>query len=202
MSWIEAKRLFLERMRYQGRGKEFDARCNEEFESVRSSGESYSSVVRRMMAEYGFESLEREQELRNERTQKKQQDRGVIEKPIEDFGAAVAQLPAATPRGVSVYDWIAGHPAFSRETPGEDANLTAADVLYSDVGPAPSRAAVAALAQACYAPSLFWKEYWKVQSDVEKKIAAGRKVDDEEEQDEGIVDVERMLKEIKSRAKK
>lgn len=116
---------------------------------------------------------------------------------------AVADLPTATPKGVSTFAWIASHPkmpAAHEKVGNRVVIINGDDILKTPCGPAPSKEAAAALRQYVNAPDLFWKAWVATQSKVEMKIVADP-ADPEYAEDEGLVDVEKMLSEIKSRRK-
>lgn len=185
----EARRMFLTRMDNEGRRKEYEKRLAE---YMSETGKRWSDASWAVMREFGYGGLAREKFLLE------QSSKGGLDP--RDFGTVVASLPVQTPKGVSAFDWIAAHPAMKRlDETKRRVELTVEDVLDSPSGPAPSQAAVSALSQYANAPDLFWKKWIEVQATLEKKVVADSA---QEAEDEGVVDVERMLNEVKSRVKK
>lgn len=119
---------------------------------------------------------------------------------ITELSIALSRLPKQTPVGVSIFGWIAAHPALKRFDPAtaQRVEITAEDVLYAPHGRAPSLEAVAALERFANAPADFWKKWLEVQAKNESKSAG----ESQEGDDAGVVDVEKMLKEVRSRRKK
>lgn len=121
---------------------------------------------------------------------------------VMSYEDAVADLPTATPKGVSTFAWIASHPkmpAAHEKVGNRVVIINGDDILKTPCGPAPSKEAAAALRQYVNAPDLFWKAWVANQSKLEGKIVTDAFA--EVEEDEGLIDAEKMLLEIKSRRK-
>jgi len=195
---LESRKLFLERMDREGKRAEVEARVK----LLMNCGAKHSRAIRTAMKEFGFESLAMEKALLVAHLDRVQGVRGSLDPRVVDMEEALAGLPTKAADAVSVLAWIAAHPAMKRQSKGEGAGrveITAEDVLYASHGPAPSREAVGALEHYANAPAMFWKEWIKVRLDVEKKAA---QPENEDEPDDGLVDVEKMLNQVQSRAKK
>jgi len=191
------RKLFVERMRREGRGEEWTATLKQ---VMNETGKKYGQTVGEAMRRMGYEGPERERQLHREflengeKTklqrqidQERQQIRG--ERQAEDFEEAVRLLPVTASDSAEL-DWIRAHPAMLRLAWQSDKTkpiiLTAEDILR-----APSQAAVRELAHWANHPDKFFEML--LSEDSQAADVAQRTTTDK---DMGLDEVCRLLEQV------
>jgi hypothetical protein len=207
------RRIFLERMKAEGRYKEYIAKVKAR---KAETGQGWSVCTWPVMREMGYLGPQGERNAEVERLQKQvevqaetiQAVRGekvaasLEEKKLtirqealrRNFEEAVASLPPKAPYQEEI-DWIRAHPAMMRQArshskKGTPVNICADDVLCAPHGKAPSHSAVYMLAHWSNNPAKFFEKIL----DEHKKLrdAAGGKVKGATV-DHGISEIETLL---------
>jgi len=161
------RQLFVERMKREGRGKEWFRLLKEE---MAATGKQHGAIVTVVMRKMGYVSAddEREREARYldglKTSAVLDEVKGLIgamkEDVVLEFEAAVATLPDTATAQAEI-DWIRAHPAMARMNRTQDrisnVLITAEDILSPPHGPAPSKGAVYALQHWANHPTEFFK---------------------------------------------
>lgn len=115
------------------------------------------------------------------------------------FSQAVQSLPNRAAKAVEM-DWVAAHPAMSRLARAvdktRDVRLTADDILNAPHGPAPSKWAANALQNWVNKPGKFFEVMLSEDKKLKEEQGKGRM-----RKDVGIAEVERILAQIRQKAK-
>lgn len=211
VGYNQGRRLFMERIKREGREKDFYARMKRVREERIAEGlpvdKMWGTMASKVMREMGFttcreelarkEQYEHQAQLSRMQSQIKAEREAIREeRKIENFEEAVRSLPVDAPDAAEIA-WIRSHPAMSRKARAksnvEPVEITAEDVLTAPHGPAPSQAAVYALQHWANHPLEFYKQLLGEQK---KRAEAGER--DGEVADEGLDEVERLLREVPS----
>ena len=194
------RKLFVERMRRQGRGKEWDMSIKQ---VMAEESLSYNQAAPIVMKAMGYEGPSSERAIHAEyeanihktameRERDTIQAEIKLEKRITNFEESLRDLPPNAPPVVEM-NWVAAHPAMMRATKsGKKVELNAEDVLYPPHGKAPSVAAVSML------------QYWanNVAKFHEQRLSEQKKKVDEgagsgaATEDAKLAEVELILKEF------
>jgi len=163
------KRMFVERMRREGREPEWFARGKA---AVEETGKHFSHIIFTVMRDMGYESVQKERELlaahenslhltSSEKSRKKVQDEIREERKVKNFDEALRMLPNKASVSEEI-DWIRAHPAMSKKNRQKDqinaVLVTAEDILQAPHGKAPSQAAVHQLQHWMNHPGEFFKQ--------------------------------------------
>lgn len=191
----ETRRLFLDRLRSEGRIAEWNTEVMAlEKENPKFPRSTVALMVQKKLGCLGYVEEKRLAQLAKEKAAEAAKVR-----IMDDFEKAVAGLPDRAPQAVNL-DWISAHPAMarkSRQSSRDNMNeilLTADDVLRAPHGPAPSKAAVYALQHWANHPADFFKA---VLSEQKKKTKEGGSSEGVVEEDVGLDEIERMLEEMR-----
>lgn len=193
--------MFVERMKREGRLKEFTARVRKH---QAETGKTFTPAAWPVMREMGYESVTKERWLLEEHertlhlTSAQKDSRRMCamareDKRVDAFEKALATLPASASKAVE-WEWIGSHPAFvkaQRKTgKSKDIVLTADDILTVH-GVAPSKWAVGALQYFANNPQKYYESslsHVKKQEDSpgSESVSGG----------DDLSEVERLLKEV------
>ena len=199
------RRLFVERMKREGRGKEWSTVIKQ---VMKDTGKRYSQAIWEAMRKMGYMGPEKEHQLHAEfqaNGQKTKLQRQIDEERqqireelmTENFEQAVNALPDKAPITVEI-DWIIAHPAMARWVRNSDKTenilITPEDILFPPHGPAPSKAAVVALQHWVNFPQQFFKEIL----DEQIKHSANVRTRQDEQDNDAMEEIEKLLKQIGS----
>ncbi len=169
------RKLFVERMKREGREQEWHERVRE---TIASTGKQFGAISYAVMREMGYVSPEKEREIhadylanihKTAAQAEMDRNRDEIREEIKEYTAVVVRktfeqalndLPPNAPVRVET-DWVAAHPAMmrrDRQDHDRPVIIDVDDVLHAPHGRAPSRAAVGKLQHWCNRPAEFHKQ--------------------------------------------
>lgn len=195
------RKIFVERMNREGRGKEWFATVKA---VMAETGAKYHAASYEAMARMGYEGPKREWEIHAKYVEEEQaklktpaeklREEIREERRIQNFEEALASLPSNATLD-EVTKWIDAHPAMSRKArsnnPLKDVVITAEDI-YPQHGTAPSKSAVHALQYWANHPAEFYKSvYAPVKKGTDQGAGSGVTA-----KDVGIDEIERLLQEL------
>jgi len=194
--------LFSERMKRDGRYKEFVDRVEKRMEE---ESKTWTGAVWPVMREMGYEGPNQERALYQKlleashktalQTQVQATRNEIREERLrENFELALAELPDTAPVAVEM-DWIRAHPAMmrqSRQSSPKQVSISADDVLCPPHGKAPSKGAANALQHWVNHTAEFFKQMLSEHKKKQETQAAQQR-----EMDEDLDEIEALLKEIR-----
>jgi predicted alpha-1,6-mannanase (GH76 family) len=194
------RRLFLERMRRDGRWREWQQKIKAKMAEM---GKGFSVASWPTMREMGYVNSKTERELEaayldslieDKRKSKTEAIKEEIrrERSTANFEEAVGSLPAKAPYQEEI-DWIRAHPAMMRLSKSKDktkqVQITVDDVLCAPHGKAPSQSAVYMLNHWANCPGKFFEKIL----DEHKKIKDSNEQIKSKSKDRGIDEIESLL---------
>jgi hypothetical protein len=195
--------MFVERMKRDGRDKEWYAKVKE----VRAAtGKPFNAAAWQAMKEMGYEGPEKEKALYREyqetlhltseqKSLAKEREAINEERRIESFEEAMKTLPDEAPPADEIR-WQRTHPVMLRRSRDknkiQDILLTADDILYPINGKAPSKAAVIELQYWVNHPTKFYEQLMGER----KKTMEGSDTNTPATKDAGLPEIERLLDEV------
>lgn len=197
------KVLFIERMRREGRGKEFHANLKR---IQAETGKGYAHASYQAVVEMGYKGPAEERAIHEKYLQNlhktaaeiqrgEEQEAMWEEQAVHDFESAMRSLPNTAPPQVEL-DWVRAHPAMMRKNRSNDQmkmlTLDVNDILSPPHGKAPSKSAVAALQHWVNHPIEFFKSVLSEH----KKLTEADEAKAQASKDVGVEEIERLLDEI------
>lgn len=196
-SKMTVRRMFVDRMGREGRGKEFAEAVKK---VMQETGSRYSPAAWEAMRRLGYAGPEKEKALYHAHLMsvvapdiQAAEQRLSAAQDLDEFERAVRLLSEKASVTVEIA-WIRAHPAMSRAArANKNIELTAEDILHAPHGPAPSQGAARDLQYWCNHQPKFYEMLMSEQKKQTEQDEARRNTI----RDTGLDEVEQLLLEVR-----